>query len=195
MARARKRKPRYFWHVPDGCWYGGSLGGPGIGNVANDIIVPLVDTEELAGAEPTVPNRDEFVVERIVGQWLLWGEEPVAYSWLVHERYYVTQGTAATLAIRDLAALGESDTSFLFHRVNPHSGAANGNVWGSWTGFLGGDVLAGPPPLGFRDIRVGRRISEGEALIMHLQLAGNVHIPEDESYQLYLWLRMLIREG
>lgn len=197
---AKRTKKPYWWHVVADGWSNGAPINAGVTNVGVDIVIPLVDTEEAAALEnDLVPEHDEFVVERLIGQWQLRGEQVAPSNYFVHERVYVTQSTAGTVALRDLVAAGEADTSFLYHNVTLWSASFNNDVWGNWQ--VGGVGDATPPeanvaqhgPL-FRDIRVGRRLEEGEALVYHWQLRGTV-APGDAEFSVKCWFRTLVRQG
>jgi len=87
-----RRKQSFFWHVGVGMWSDAEPGGSGfdtVVNVGKDIILVLVDTVEATGDEPAVPENDNFVVERIIGQWNLRSTEPIARDYYIHERVYV----------------------------------------------------------------------------------------------------------
>ncbi len=122
------RKHSFFWHVPGvDSWYSSSPGGGGvIINQGKDIILVLVDSEEPAASEPVVPSDDEFVVERVIGQWNLEGTQATSRNYYVHERCYVVQATQAQVAVRDIAAADEADTSFMYHQVTAWSALYNG---------------------------------------------------------------------
>jgi len=196
---ARKNKG-FFWHVGEGMW---SDGAPGVQsstvttNNGIDIVVVLIDTVEPAAAEPVVPENDNFVVERIIGQWQLRSTAAIARDAFIHERIYLAQVAPASISVRDLASQEQADTSLLWTQVTPWSAEWNNDSWGNWQGASvvsdrPGIFRAGGP--NFRDVRVGRRISEGEALIYHLQIEASTP-PADNEFHLEMWMRCLVREG
>jgi len=192
------RKKHFWWHVvPDG-WSSGAPIQAGILNTGKDIILILIDSEEPLADEPVVPENDSFVVERIIGQWQMRFDTPaVATNYFVHERVYVTDATAGSVAVRDLALYNEADTSFLYHQVTPLSASYINDTWGNWDAAGNVTDLPAQYRLGgpyFRDIKVGRRIQEGEALIYHWQLQGTV-VPGDGEFSVKCWIRSLLRQG
>jgi hypothetical protein len=146
------------------------------------------------GGQGNRPELDNFVVERIIGQYMMSGDESVAASHFVHHRVYVADADSTGISLRNLAVGDDAETSFLWHRVEPWAIEYNGDLWGNWE--KGG--AATPPATAWQgrhgnvDIRVGRRISGGSDLIWHTQLvpapAANL------TMYLKLWLRMLVRE-
>jgi len=85
----------------------------------------------------------------------------------------------------------------LYIQVTPWGFEWNNDDWGNWsapglvTDRPGAFRNGGPT---FRDIKVGRRIAEGEALIYHIQIQGAI-VPDDTTFHMNSWLRVLIREG
>ncbi len=194
MARQRKS---FWWHVAEGGWASGAPDNAGILNVGRDIVLVLVDSEEATGEEPRVPEQDDFVCERIIGQWKLLGNEAPAANYFIHERVYVVDSEPGALALRDLANRREADTSFLYHQVTPWSILYDGDSWGNWNSAgVTANVPAQYRPGGpfMRDIRVGRKILEGHALIYHLQIEG-VGIPVDGNFSAQFWMRTLLRKA
>lgn len=195
---ARSRSKPFWWHVSDEAWDPGAPVNAGIPNQGVDIVLVLVDTEEPVAAEPVVPERDDFVVERIIGQFMIRGEQPVQRNYFIHERVYVVDAGGGVVALRDLAAASEADTSFLYHNVTQWMAEMNSDTWGQWQEAavdnrpsVSNSMIHGPF---FRDIKVGRRIREGEALIYHWQLVGTVD-PGDAEFSVKPWLRTLVRSA
>lgn len=195
----RRRSKPVWWHVTSAGWFQFGPAGVGIGNVGNDIVLVLVDTEENLGNEPLVPEYDEFVVERVIGQWHLTGTEAVGADRYVFERVYVVEATAATVATRNLTDWLEADTSFMYTNVTQWTSPMNGKTWGNWaqSRLDLASVSTGVQNTGmhgqmFRDIKVGRALREGEALIYHWQLSGGA--PVDDAFNVKCWFRTLIRE-
>lgn len=190
-------RKQFWWHVASGGWASGDPTTAGILNVGRDIVLVLVDSEEPTGEEPVVPEQDDFVVERIIGQWKLTGAQPAGTNLYVHERVYVVDSEPGSLALRDIANRREADTSFLYHQVTAWDAGWNADVWGNWassglvTDRVGTYRNGGPY---FRDIRVGRKVLEGHALVYHLQLEG-VAIPTDGNFSAQFWMRTLLRKA
>ncbi len=185
----------YFWHVPPATWYAGSpLALGGNSNTGQDIVATLVDTETAQTARPDIDN---FVVERIVGQYMLTKDAPsgeIADEFW-HHRVYVAPTNATAIALRSLNTADEAESSFLWHQVDPMPVEYDGDIWGNWQ--QGSAPRPGATPLmgrfGHVDIRVGRRLEGGEALIWHTQI-----VPTPASnffYYVKLWLRLLVREA
>lgn len=177
-------------------WEGGGPTQGGLANVGVDIVLPLVQTAEPAGADPEVPDDDYFVVERIVGQWYLRSEQAIGRNYHVHERVYVVESGANFYALRDLVSREQADTSFLYHNVTAWMGGGwTADTWGNWqngsTDVIPAVQNAGQHGPLFRDIRVGRRIAEGESLIYHWQFAGTID-PEDDDFFCKSWIRVLL---
>lgn len=189
---ARKNK-KYFWHVPPDAWYSGNpiaLGGNA--NTNQDIVATLIDTETVQSARPDIDN---FVVERIVGQYMLTKDASVAANEFWHHRVYVAPTNATAIALRSLNTDDDAESSFLWHQVDPMPTTADGDAWGDWQLAPGGNPSATPfmGRFGHVDIRVGRRLEGGEALIWHTQVvftpAANL------THYVKLWLRLLVREA
>ncbi len=188
-----KKRQKFFWHVPPNGWFSGSPGAPDDNtNVGGDIVVPLVDTETVLSARP---DMDNFVVERVVGQFQMHIDEDPAVKHYVHHRVYVAQGDATSVAIRDLKQEDDAETSFLFHRVQPWHQNWDADDFGDWQ-----DGAAGVPAHqgwmgrhGNFDIKVGRRLEGGDVLIWHVELVP-APIANDEA-ALRLWVRILVRQG
>ncbi len=190
------RKQRFYWHVPEwGSDDSGPVAGNGLGNVGNDIVVELVNTDFAA---PGDPRQDNFVTERVVGQYMIRAEpEAEVGDRFVHNRVYVADGDQNAVSLRDLYTQDDADSSFLWHQVMGFDGTIIGLPWGMWS--RGGDadlqVAFEGGRLGNFDIRVGRRIEEGQSLIWHTQLDDGVVALANDSWRLFLWVRVLMREG
>ncbi len=193
MARGGRSKKSFFWHVPAGGWYsGGPSPSGGTGNVGNDIVVPLIDQETVISARPEL---DSFVVERIIGQYQITADEAIAGNKYVHNRVYVADADATSFAIRSLVTADDAESSFMWHQVDPHSVNADGRAFGMWGMHTDGNPDAGHfmGRRGHVDIRVGRRINQGFALLWHTMLFP-APAANDEMF-LKLWIRLLVREG
>ncbi len=190
-----KRKSRYFWHVPNNGWHSSNPNPQlGVGNTNDDIVVPLIDSEIIPVT--ATPEHDQWVVERIVGQWLLTSQEdaPVQHHY-VHSRIYPVSADSVSVAIRSLQLAEEAESDFLWHHVSPWPTTFDTDTWGNWqtsgAGNPSGETYMGR--FGHFDVRVGRRIEQGTALIWHTQM---VPAPTaDNDFFLKLWLRLLVREG
>ena len=185
-------KSKLFWHVPSACWYSGNpLALGGIANVGGDIVTSLINTE---GGLSDVPVADNFVIERIIGQYMLTGTESVGTRHFAHHRVYVVDSDETGIAIRDIAAADDAETSFLWHQVDYWSQNYDADFAGGWQQGVSTDPI--PPTWkgrqGHVDIKVGRRVEQGQSLIWHTQL---VFAPAaNNTMYMKLWLRMLCRE-
>lgn len=195
MAKSATRQ----WHVPALCWHVGSPGASGgIANVGNDIFTPLVQSEDRAGATlSTVPDAaDEWVVERVIGQYHFYGTQPAAMNAYFHSRIYPTLSDETSVALRDLTTQDDAESDFLWHQIDPWSAVYDGDDWGNWqaasSGNPTGERFMGR--FGHVDVRVNRRIRQGESLIWHTQIKGPI-VPGDDEFWLRLWVRMLVRTG
>ncbi len=188
-----------YWHVP--AWFNTrdprALGNAtAFTNVGVDILIPLINTDFAA---PGDPRQDNFVVERIVGQWLLVNRATAnGDSALIQHRVYVADSDSTEVPVRDLYTQDDADSSFLYHHVSAWPSEATGSSWGSWRraaeAFPSSPSMAGRQ--GHVDIKVGRRVEEGQTLLWHTQLArqGELVIPDDD-WELHAWFRVLMREG
>ncbi len=183
------------WHVPLECWHNGPPGALAIQNVGVDIATTLIGTDTAGNLD--VPDAaDEYVVERVIGQWHLHGNQGTPVNYYVHNRIYPTVSDTSTIILRDLASADDAESDFLWHQVTGWSTTFDTDTWGNWQEPASGVVQ----PVGFMgrmghvDVRVNRRISQGFSLIWHTQLQGGV-APIDDEFNLYLWLRMLLREA
>ncbi len=188
-------KGKFYWHVPE---WGGDDPTPsataGVPNVDNDIVVELVNTDFAA---PGDPRQDNFVVERVIGQYMLRADASASsVNRFVHNRVYVADGDQNAVSLRDLFSQDDADSSFLWHQVIPWEGGNNNEPWGSWVNGVAGapQVPFESGRLGNIDIRVGRRIEEGQSLIWHTQLFNGAILPSNDFF-LHLWCRVLMREG
>jgi len=189
------KRSKFFWHVPGpSCWFVGppvALGGNA--NVAGDIVVTLISAE---GGEGNRPELDNFVVERIVGQYMFTADESVAVRHHLHSRVYVADADASSIALRVLTQADDAETSFLWHQVDPWDTAQDGTQFGSWNDSGAGARPRVTPWMGRNghvDIKVGRQIGGGRDLIWHTTI---VNAPAaDNTFYLKLWLRMLVREA
>ncbi len=182
-------KGNLFWHVPE--WFGGTPGFLGVDNVGSDIIVELVNTEDVASLA-----QDNFIVERVVGQYLVTSSEVSPPDRFLHSRVYVTMGDVGSLFTRDLTTADDADTSFMFTKVEPFPAAIANENWGTWTGDSRSVVRnAGGvnDRLGFFDIRVGRRVDEGTSLIWHSEFTGAT--PGSGQLHMQMWVRVLLKEA
>lgn len=190
-------KGRFYWFCP--AWDPQDVQGgltPGAGNVGNDSIVNLINTDF---ADPGDPRQDNFVVERIIGQYKLnavSGAE--AGDRVVHSRVYVADSDMDSIAIRDLYTADDADSSFLWHKVDAFDSSWIGTAWGNWQN---GSATQPAPAfqngrLGSFDIKVGRRVEEGQSLVWHTQWKNSTGgALDDDEFFVMLWVRLLMREG
>jgi len=188
------RKKSYFWHVPPGGWGAISPATPGVSSIGGDVVIVLVDGE--SGPISAHPEIDNFVVERIVGQYMIMMHalSPPPLGAGVHSRVYVADADVGSVGVRDLESADDAETSFLWHQVDAVDGDANNEPFGNWAtlarpatdgvGFMGRH--------GHLDIRVGRRVEGGQALLWHSQFNPTA---VDTAYSVKLWVRLLVREA
>lgn len=191
MPKSKKRQ--YYWHVPPNCWYASVPNASGGNqNVGPDIVVPLIDAETTISAKP---EMDEFVVERIVGQYVAVTDAAIPVDNWLHHRIYLSQADNTSFALRSLNTEDDAESSFLWHHVEGQSNIFNNDKFGTWQS-AGSGVPAATPWMtrhGHIDVRVGRRVRQGEALLWHTQI---VPAPAaDNEVSLQMWLRCLVREG
>ncbi len=186
----------FYWHAPS--WEPrDAIGGAQLGehqNVANDIVVELINTDF---ADPGDPRQDNFVVERIIGQYKISADAgALAGDRFVQSRVYVADGDKNSVSLRNLYDIDDADSSFLWHQVDAFSAAAVGSNWGTWR--QGGSADPTVPfmsgRLGSFDIRVGRSVPEGRSLLWHTQLKNGGLALDDDTWFLSLWVRLLMRE-
>lgn len=186
----------FYWHAPAWDQHDAQGGVTPLdnANVGNDIVVELVNTDF---ADPGDPRQDNFVVERIIGQYKLnaiTGAD--ASDRIVHHRVYVADGDQNSVSLRNIYSVDDADSSFLWHKVDVLTQNSIGKAWGNWAE---GDATEPPVPfvdgrLGSFDIRVGRAVPEGRSLIWHTQLKNGGLALDDDEYFLGLWVRVLMRE-
>ncbi len=187
---------RFYWHVPE--WSDSTepqnLGSnPILNDAAGNLTAELINSDF---ADPDDPRQDNFVCERVVGQYLM-----VAASGadggprIIHHRVYVVDGDQNVHAVRDLYSQDDANTSFLWHKVEGWDSTWIGQPWGTWaTG-----ATNTPAPTfergrkGHFDIRVGRRVTEGQSLIWHTKIDTGGLVTDD--FHLHLWCRVLMREA
>ncbi len=183
-------KSKFFWWVPEDTWSDPG----GVVNVASDTVALLVDTAPGAGNRP---EQDNFVVERIIGQWHVESPTGLTAGIFYHMRVYPTITGDAGIALRDLTSRVEADSDLMWHQVNFWGSNQAVGSGGSWNAAGGASQTLDAPFMmgrfGHVDIKVARRVNEGEALIWHLQSTQGVP-PGDGTVQLRLWLRLLLRE-
>ena len=187
-----------FWHVPR--WHaGGPLVNLGVSNVGEDIVIELLETETASdNIEP-----DSYWCERIVGQYMYTMiRDPATGAFLpqmfMHSRVYVAQADAAGVNLRDLRSPDDADTSWLMHKVELFDSLnQTDEELGSWDDFYGsvpqkwsGSISV---PGGF-DIRVGRKVNEGQSLIWHMQSVTDGTVVPNDAIFLKMWCRVLLRK-
>jgi len=190
-------KSKFHWFVPEwGHEFATITPVSGLNNVGSDIVARLVDTDFQA---PGDPRQDNFVVERIIGQYKLSAAATAPnFDRMIHHRVYVADSDQATVALRDLYTQDDADSSFLWTHIEGWASNFNGTNWGSWQV---GSTAAPAPTFqmgrkGHFDIRVGRRIEEGQSLLWHTQLEpANEPALVDDTWGLLLYARILLREA
>ncbi len=186
----------FYWHSPS--WesqdvQGGATPGDN-SNVGNDIVIELINTDF---ADIGDPRQDNFVVERVIGQYKVNAiTGAAAGNRVIHHRVYVADGDKTSVSLRNLYAVDDADSSFLWHKVDHYSNFAIGLDWGGWAK---GDSQEPSVPFhdgrqGSFDIRVGRSIPEGRSLLWHTQLKNGGIALDDDEWFLMLWVRVLMRE-
>ncbi len=188
---------KFYWFCPE--WDGQAVQGgaaPGIPNIGNDIAISLIDTDF---ADPGDPRQDNFVVERIIGQYKVNAVTPAeGGDRVIHHRVYVADSDSTSIALRNLYTADDADSSFLWHKVDVFAPAMIDSAWGNW-----GKQGTSEPPVPFQngrlggfDIKVGRRVEEGQTLVWHTQVHQSVAIPlDDDTFFVQLWIRLLMREA
>ncbi len=185
-----------LWHTPANAWYSGApnVGGD-ITNTDVDLFQVLVQLDD-AGALTIPDAAGAYICERIVGQYMLTGSEVAPQQAFMHHRVYVTTSDSTSVALRDLTADDEVESSFLWHQVDPWAAVYDSDIWGNWqthtSGNPAGERYMGR--FGHVDIRVKRKIERGEALVWHTQIKAAA-VPADDTYTLKLWLRCLLKES
>ncbi len=180
-------KGNLFWHVPE--WFGGGPASSlGVDNVDQDIFVQLVDTEDVAAL-----GQDNFIVERIIGQYLIVSDAVAPADRFLHHRIYVTMADLTTVNLRTLNTADDADTSFMYHKVELFTVQMAGTPRGTWSSDTAGfSARESNARLGMFDIRVGRRVREGESLIWHTMI---VPTPTSDEWHLQMWVRVLLKEA
>lgn len=175
-----------FWHVPE--WFGGGPSSSlGISNISSDIIVELVNTENVATL-----GQDNFIVERVIGQYKVVSNDATPLERYLHHRVYVTMGDATTVNLRALNTADDADTSFMYHKVEHFSISMHNDVRGTWRETSGDTGAAAEARRGMFDIRVGRRVNEGESLIWHTEVSP---LASDDEIHMQMWVRVLLKEA
>lgn len=182
-----------FWHVP--FWFQGGFGtATGVGNVGQHMVVELVETES---ASATIAP-DNYWVERVVGQYMVTSlANPLLFNPLLHHRMYVTEADSTSTNLRDLASQDDADTSFMMHKVEAFDAAWSGGQFGNWNASnYSKDTYTMPiSRSGGFDVKVGRKVSEGESLIWHTQIEGNPSgPPNNDQFFLKMWTRVLLKQ-
>ncbi len=185
---------KLYWHVPE--WNSDNFAGlaSGVGNVGGDIVIPLINTDFAA---PGDPRQDNFVVERIIGQYLLTAAASAAAgSRIIHSRVYVADSDASSIALRSLNTADDADSSFLYHHVGHFDNGAIDKQFGTWqnggVNEVTGDIGAAGRQ-GHFDIKVGRKVTEGETLLWHTQISSLALV--NDTWFIQMWVRVLMREG
>ncbi len=176
-----------FWHVPH--WFEGApAAGAGIQNVGDSMLAALVDEHDI-----THLGQDNFVVVRVIGQYQYNMTAAVALDTYIHSRVYVTTADSTTVALRDLDARDDADSSFLWHNIELYRTQQNNSPAGSWLNSSSASVnQPSQTRNGSFDITVNRRVEEGTAMVFHGQTSPGF---PDNEFALKLWVRLLMREA
>lgn len=183
------------WHVSNEMWYQAQPGFAGNANVGPDILVPMVSSDmEIGGANSAYPEAESFVCERVLGQYLFVSNFESPNNMFLHHRIYPVEQEFNTFAIRDLTAPENAETDFLWHRVDPIRPQQFNDVFGTWVD--GG--LVGVPfqecRRGHFDVKVNRRIRQGECLVWHTYIMNGLgFVPTDNTCWIQMWARALVR--
>ncbi len=190
-------RSKYHWYCPEWTDAGPFTPATGVPNVGNEIIVNLLNTD---WAPPGDPIADNFVVERVIGQYLLHSSASAENSnRMVHHRVYVAPSDENTVSVREISLQDDADTSFLWHHVEGWPGGWQGEPWGNWargidTNPLGAQTWKGRQ--GTFDIGVGRYVGEGTSLLWHTNLqSGFFGELVDDTWALMMWVRVLMKEA
>lgn len=185
-----------FWHVPVWDENRPPTNQLGVPSVGKNAFVELVQTD--TASSNLAP--DNYWVERIVGQVLYQriAVEPDSGSWFVHSRVYVTPASTTGIVLRDLASADDADTSWMMHTNQLMFETTTGET-GNWQQAAGAgtpDTYTAPMPRkGSFDIRVGRKVAEGESLIWHAQIEPTILANLiDAQLNMRMWIRVLLRQ-
>lgn len=188
-----------FWHVPR--WYDSvttptAVTGDVFSNVGVNAFAELVETD--TASQNLSP--DNYWVERIVGQvyYQRLSTEPDSKTWYLHTRVYVTQASNTGIVLRDLTLADDADTSWMMHKVEVMFDSQTTSV-GNWgQPDTGNTADTYTPPMsrkGSFDIKVGRKVSEGESLVWHNQIKAEVEADLiDGTLRVKMWCRVLLRQ-
>lgn len=204
---------RYRWYTP----YWGFAGGFSLPGV-NALSVGLLSPE----ASITDPLEEKaYRVTRIVGQYQVrWNgvsieaQGPNDAVYLTH-RIYPVSSDGTNIFTRDLQNIIDADTDWMWNHIsalslNEYSASTTGAL-GSW-GTLGPNSTSTVQSInpfqygrnGHIDVKVDRRIDEGEELVWKLQLnnyrLNGASIWQEQAFTsgdftLGLWIRMLVKEA
>lgn len=186
-----------FWHVP--VWFEGKTPANAVGSVQSvgaNLFVELLETD--TASSNLAP--DNYWVERIVGQVLFQRNtaESDSGNWYLQHRVYVTPASNTGIVLRDLSLADDADTSWMFNKTELMLEGVGGTTQGDWS-----PTVSNPSPTfnaamsrnGGIDIRVGRKVSEGESLIWHSQIiaevSGNL---VNSQLVMKAWIRVLLRQ-
>ncbi len=191
-------RSKYHWYAPVWTDAGPHNPSTGTNNVGNEIVINLLNTD---WNPPGDPVADNFVVERVVGQYLLHASMGASdVSRMVHHRVYVAPTDENTVSLREISTLDDADTSFLWHQVDGWGSGWADKTWGSWRQGVTGDpqtlATAWKGRQGHFDIGVGRFVGEGTSLLWHTELQSSVFGQlTDDTWALMMWCRVLMKEA
>ncbi len=191
-------RSKYHWYAPIWTDAGPFVPSTGEANIGNEIVVNLLNTD---WAPPGDPIADNFVVERVIGQYMLHSSASAAdVDRIVHHRVYVAPSDETTVSLREISLLDDADTSFLWHHVEGFNAGWAGENWGTWRTPNDGQYSATGSSWKGRhgnfDIGVGRYVGEGTSLLWHTSLqSSSFGQLVDDTWALMMWVRVLMKEA
>lgn len=158
-------------------------------------------------------SETDVRVTRIIGQYRVWFNgvefpDALARSLYIHNRVYVVSGDGTNIFNRDLTNIIDADADMLWNQIDfmarsqlSSTDQANMGTWGG-AGPGSTDTYANVKPfmmgrMGHFDIKVDRRIEEGESLVWKTQLEpGNNALasgPNMGRMYIDMWVRCLVK--
>lgn len=205
---------RYRWFTP----FWGYAGGVSLA-ASNSLTIGLLGPED----DLTDPLEEKaYRVTRIVGQWqirftqiVLEGGQSQADAYYLTNRVYPVSSDGGTVYSRDLQNITDADTDWMWNQIDAWGtdelAGAGGRSLGNW-GIPGPGSTSGSHRVqpfmsgrnGHFDIKVDRRIDEGEELVWKAQLnvyrLNGASIWQEQNFTsgdftIGLWMRMLVKEA
>lgn len=197
----------YRWYTPT--WgYTASVGLVGANSATIELLSPEGDiTDRL--------EEKAFRVTRIVGQYQIRFDQVTGGTTddliYIHNRIYTVSGDGTNYFTRDLTAIVDADADMLWNQIDSkyylEANLAAGDSAGTW-GTTGPNSTLSQTTIrpfqngrmGHVDVKVDRRIEEGEGLLWKTQVemldaAGNATAFTAGNMFVYLWLRLLVKEA